>query len=74
MKLLLLFLSIVCVLWGGLISFSDEYFAYWQNTYWKEAKRNQWSNRSRTVNRYGTGLGAFLFGIALGYLVLFDPS
>jgi hypothetical protein len=72
MKWLLLVVSVVCIIWGGLISFSDAYFKYWQNSYWKESKNNQWSDNSRKVNRLGTGFGAFLFGLALAYFVLFQ--
>ena len=62
-RVALLILSIVCIAWGGMISFSERFFSYWQD--------NQWSDASRKANRLGVGLGAFMFGIALAYLVLF---
>jgi hypothetical protein len=67
-----LFISAVCIVWGGLITFSDKYFTYWQNTYWKEKNNNQWSDPSRKANRLGAGFGALVFGIALAYMVLFE--
>jgi hypothetical protein len=36
----LLFICAICIIWGGLISFSKKYFTYWQNTYWKEKQDN----------------------------------
>ena len=68
----LLFISAICIVWGGLISFSDKYFTYWQNTYRKETNSNHWSDSSKKVNRLGTGFGAFVFAIALAYFVLFE--
>ena len=71
-KIVFLFISAVCIIWGGLVSFSDKYFTYWQNTHWKEENNNQWSESSRKANRLGTGFGAFVFGLALAYFVLFE--
>ena len=71
-RLGVLILGTIAVLWGGLIVFSDTCFTYWQNKFWKEKDENQWSARSVTVNRLGTGLAAFLFGIATVYLAIFE--
>jgi len=68
----LLIVSAVCILWGGMISFSQRFFSYWQNTHWKESNNGQWSDTSRKANRLGVGFGAFVFGIALAYFVLFE--
>lgn len=67
-RVALLILSIVCIAWGGMISFSQRFFSYWQDTHWKETNNNQWSDASRKANRLGVGLGAFMFGIALAEL------
>ncbi len=66
-----LLIGLICLIWGFRITFSIQYFTYWQNKYWKEKNNNQWSEKSQKINRLGTGLGAFLFGIGLIYLVLF---
>jgi hypothetical protein len=68
----LLLISANFIFWGARISFSEKYFRYWQNKYWKETNDSQWSDASVKVNRRGTGLGALLFGIAVTYLVLFE--
>jgi hypothetical protein len=71
-RISLLSISLLCITWGGLIAFSNKYFSYWQNTYWKEKHHKQWSRSSVKVNRWGTGLGALIFGIALAYFVFFQ--
>jgi hypothetical protein len=71
-RVALLFISAAYIVWGGMISFSDRFFSYWQNTHWKETNNNQWSGASRKANRLGVGFGAFVFGIALAYFVLFE--
>jgi hypothetical protein len=71
-KIGLLFISIVCIAWGGLITFSEKYFTYWQNAYWERKNSKQSSVWGKDLNRYGTGLGTFLFGVALTYFVIFQ--
>lgn len=73
-KSVLLFISGICILWGGLITFSERYFTYWQNAYWKEEGNRHWSEKSIRINRWGKGFGALIFGIALVYIVLFIMS
>ena len=68
----LLTISAICVVWGGMITFPERFFSYWQNTHWQEANDDQWSGASRKANRLGVGFGAFVFGIALAYFVLFE--
>lgn len=65
-------ISAACVLWGALIVFSEKYFSYWQNRYWKERNDGQWSETSIKANRLGTGLGSLIFGLALAYFALFQ--
>lgn len=71
-KIGLLILAAASIFWGARIVFSDKYFAYWQNRFWKEKDSHQWSVESVKVNRWGTGLGALIFGIAVVYLVIFQ--
>lgn len=67
-----LVISIVSIFWGARITFSNKYFTYWQNKFWKEKNNSQWSTESVKVNRWGTGFGALIFGIALAYFVIFQ--
>lgn len=71
-KIGLLVISANFIFWGARIVFSDQYFNYWQNKYWKEKNNHQWSASSVAVNRWATGLGSLLFGIAMTYIVLFQ--
>lgn len=71
-KIGLLILAAASILWGAQIVFSDKYFAYWQSKFWKEKDGHEWSAESMKVNRWGTGLGALIFGIAVVYLVMFQ--
>ena len=64
-------ISLLCIVWGSLITFSDSYFRYWQNIYWREKNDHQWSDKSQKMNRVGTGFGVLIFGIALLYFSLF---
>lgn len=70
----ILIISIGSIVWGGMISFSERFFEYWQNNHWKESNNRQWADTSRKANRLGVGLGAFVFGIALAYFVLFETQ
>jgi len=71
-KIGLLIVAAAFGLWGALIVFSDKYFVYWQNRFWKEKSDYQWSPASVRVNRWGTGLGALAFGTAVSYFVIFQ--
>lgn len=68
----LLLISGNFIFWGARIVFSDKYFSYWQNKYWKEKDGHQWSDSSVKVNRIGTGFGSLIFGIVMAYYVLFE--
>ena len=61
----ILIISIGSIVWGGMISFSERFFADWQNTHWKESNNRQWADTSSKANRLGVGLGAFVFGMTL---------
>ena len=69
-KIVLLCIGVVCIVWGGLITVSERYFKYWQNTYWKEGHDHQWSKESIKINRWGKGFGALVFGTALIYFAI----
>ena len=71
LRLCFIFLGATSILWGGLIVFSKKYFEYWQNTHWAEPDNNQWSKDSARSNKFGVGLGALLFGIAIVWFALF---
>jgi len=71
-KMGLLVIAANFVFWGARIVFSDKYFTYRQNKYWKKKDGHQWSESSVQVNRFGTGLGSLLLGIAMTYFAFFQ--
>jgi hypothetical protein len=71
-RIVFLLIGVGCTIWGGRITFSDSYFKYWQDTYWKEKGGNQWSKRSVDVNRWGSGLGTLMLGLGFIYLAIFQ--
>ena len=46
----ILIISIGSIVWGGMISFSERFFAYWQNTHWKESNSSQWADEAYPVD------------------------
>jgi hypothetical protein len=64
-------IGMLWLVWGGLIVMSDQFFHWWQERYWREAKGQHKLFRSVIYNRYGTGGGMLILGAVLIYSVLY---
>jgi hypothetical protein len=64
----LLISGLVFAIFGGLVFFSDRFFSMMQRTWWKQTSsldKKMFPSGGYFFNRYGRGLGPFIFGLGL---------
>lgn len=67
---LFLLLGGIMFVWALLIIFSNKFFTWWQDRYWKEENSHHLSVQSIVYNRYGTGIGMLVLSIVIIYSAL----
>lgn len=61
----------VSFIWGAAILVSNDFFSYWESSFWKEKDGSEKSSSTYFHNRYMMGAGSLVFGAVLMCLALF---